>query len=272
MANTIARGRQARDGAYRRAWRLFARAGSGCEAWINAGAESLLQALSSFHEERHYGVLATTDAHGHAVARPVAYTVLGTSFWFATVAGARLRNLKPTPWASVVIEDGERAEHRAVAADGSVRITEQPAAQLLDVWQGRHNSGRSSTAASGRSSAFRPRWRSRCSPPRCLRAGARGAAAGLQDFVEIRTGHAAQSFTRIDTDVDFLFLDGNNDLYMPVLQQLEPRLSEQTIVVADMSPGDPHRARYREQVTARYVATELPLGAGLMSVRSSSLA
>jgi hypothetical protein len=30
-------------------------------------------------------------------ARPVAFTVVGASFWFATVAGARLRNIRHTP-------------------------------------------------------------------------------------------------------------------------------------------------------------------------------
>ena len=77
--------------------------------------------LATFLDERRFCVLATTTAQGHAQARPVAFTVLGASFWFATVAGNRLRNLERTPWASVVVTDGERGSHRAVAADFPAR-------------------------------------------------------------------------------------------------------------------------------------------------------
>ncbi len=64
--------------------------------------------------------------------------MLGAAFWFATVAGARLRNLERSPWASVVIEDGDGDAHRAVAVDGPVTITDQPAAEVLDAWEARH--------------------------------------------------------------------------------------------------------------------------------------
>jgi hypothetical protein len=96
--------------------------------------------LRSFLEERHYCVLATTNPEGHAIARPVAFSVLAGSFWFATVRGARLRNLERTPWVSVVIEDGDRDSHRAAAVDGPVIVTDKPPGQLLDLWQERHGS------------------------------------------------------------------------------------------------------------------------------------
>jgi hypothetical protein len=73
--------------------------------------------LSSFLDERRYCILATTTADGHAQARPLGFAVVGESFWFATVAGGRLRNLRRTPWPSVVVADGEGERHRAVAAD-----------------------------------------------------------------------------------------------------------------------------------------------------------
>ena len=96
--------------------------------------------LRSFLEERRYCVLATTDAHGRAIARPAAFAVFGGSFWFATVAGARLGNIESTPWASVVIEDSDGGEHRAVAVDGAAVITRHPPKELLDVWYERHGS------------------------------------------------------------------------------------------------------------------------------------
>lgn len=118
----------------------YGRASNGlASSWPRASAMDAGQ-LRSFLEQRHYCVLATTDARGHAIARPVAFTVLGASFWFATVAGARLHNIERTPWASVVIEAGDRGEHRAVALDGPTMITVQPPGELFDVWHDRHGS------------------------------------------------------------------------------------------------------------------------------------
>jgi nitroimidazol reductase NimA-like FMN-containing flavoprotein (pyridoxamine 5'-phosphate oxidase superfamily) len=94
-------------------------------------------ALHAFLEERTYCVLATTSAGGRPQARPVAFTVLDDAFWFATVAGGRLRNVRRTPWVSVVISHGERNEHRMVAADGPVTVHDSPPADLLDVWERR---------------------------------------------------------------------------------------------------------------------------------------
>jgi nitroimidazol reductase NimA-like FMN-containing flavoprotein (pyridoxamine 5'-phosphate oxidase superfamily) len=96
--------------------------------------------LAIFLDERRYCVLATTTAEGHALARPVAFTVLGAAFWFATVAGDRLRNLERMPWASLVVAEGDRGLHRAVAADGPASIVEQPPEELLAAWEARHGS------------------------------------------------------------------------------------------------------------------------------------
>jgi nitroimidazol reductase NimA-like FMN-containing flavoprotein (pyridoxamine 5'-phosphate oxidase superfamily) len=96
--------------------------------------------LHAFLEGRTFCVLATTSAGGRPQARPVAFTVFGDAFWFATVAGGRLRNVRRTPWVSVVISDGERNEHRMVAADGPVTVHAAPPADLLEVWQQRMGS------------------------------------------------------------------------------------------------------------------------------------
>lgn len=96
--------------------------------------------LEAFLAAYHYGILATTNGQQHAIARPIAYTVIGTSFWFATVVGARLRNLRSTPCASLVVAQGDRGDHRAVAVDGPVGLTQRPAAAILDRWEARHGS------------------------------------------------------------------------------------------------------------------------------------
>jgi hypothetical protein len=93
--------------------------------------------LRSFLDERLYAVLATTTRRAHAQARPIGFTVFDDSFWFATVAGGRLRNLQRLPWASLVVSEGEGDAHRAVAADGPVVIQAEAPNELLELWNRR---------------------------------------------------------------------------------------------------------------------------------------
>jgi nitroimidazol reductase NimA-like FMN-containing flavoprotein (pyridoxamine 5'-phosphate oxidase superfamily) len=96
--------------------------------------------LDDFLAARTYCVLATVTSKDRPQARPVAFTVLGDSIWFATVAGGRLRNLERSPWVSVVVDEGEGDEHRAVAADGPVRLFDEPPDGLLELWEKRFGS------------------------------------------------------------------------------------------------------------------------------------
>lgn len=95
-------------------------------------------ALRAFLEERRYCILATTAPSRRPQARPVGFLLLGDSFWFATIAGARMRNLKLLPWGSVVISDGEGSGHRAVVADGPISIHRQPPTGLVARWEERY--------------------------------------------------------------------------------------------------------------------------------------
>lgn len=100
---------------------------------------------------------------------------------------------------------------------------------------------------------------------RANRAALNLGGAGLRDLVEIRGGNALDSLVCIDADVDLLFLDGSNDLYLPVLELLEPRLTQRALIVADMSHEDPHHALYRDYVNGPgYLTTEIPIDAGLV--------
>lgn len=99
------------------------------------------------------------------------------------------------------------------------------------------------------------------------RAQAALAEAGLADWVEIRVGDALDTLANIDREIDFLFLDGSNDLYLPVLELLRSGLSHTAVIAADMSPGDPHHERYRTYVTDpanKLISTEIALDAGLV--------
>jgi predicted O-methyltransferase YrrM len=108
------------------------------------------------------------------------------------------------------------------------------------------------------------------------RASSNVASAGLGDLVEVRVGDALDSIADLDVGVDVLFLDGSNDLYLPVLELVQSCLSPRALVIADMSHGDPHHDRYRHHVNdpaSGYITTEIPLDAGLViSTRASTRA
>jgi nitroimidazol reductase NimA-like FMN-containing flavoprotein (pyridoxamine 5'-phosphate oxidase superfamily) len=103
--------------------------------------------LEAFLDERTFCVLATTTGKGFPQARPVAFVFHDDAFWFATVAGGRLRNVERTPWVSMVISEGEGEEHRMVAADGPVIVVPEPASGVLESWKGRMGSSPAWAAA-----------------------------------------------------------------------------------------------------------------------------
>jgi Pyridoxamine 5'-phosphate oxidase len=98
-----------------------------------------------------YCVLATARPDARAHASPVAFVVCDGAFWFGTVAGLRLRNLRATPWASMVVmegsrdagEPGDEPPHRALTAEGPVVLHEhedfaRAFEPLRDRWLARH--------------------------------------------------------------------------------------------------------------------------------------
>ncbi|MFE9707606.1 class I SAM-dependent methyltransferase [Streptomyces sp. NPDC005930] len=56
---------------------------------------------------------------------------------------------------------------------------------------------------------------------------------GLDDLITVWEGNALQTLAELDRPVDFLFLDGWKDLYLPVLRSLEPLMAPGTLVIAD---------------------------------------
>jgi predicted O-methyltransferase YrrM len=92
------------------------------------------------------------------------------------------------------------------------------------------------------------------------------AEAGLDDLVELREGDALETLRDLDI-VDLLFLDGWNNLYLAVLDLLEPALSSGALVIADLSEGDPEQVPYCERMhdpAGGYVSVDVPLDAGVV--------
>ncbi|HTX09739.1 MAG TPA: class I SAM-dependent methyltransferase [Solirubrobacteraceae bacterium] len=74
------------------------------------------------------------------------------------------------------------------------------------------------------------------------------ADAGVAQRVDVRPGDAMLTLQDLAAPIDLLFLDGLNDLYLPLLQALEPHLEDHAVVVADLSSKEPLSA-YRAYVT-----------------------
>jgi predicted O-methyltransferase YrrM len=65
------------------------------------------------------------------------------------------------------------------------------------------------------------------------------ADAGLDGLVEIRIGDARDTLRDPAAPVDILVLDGRNDLYIPILELVEPHLAPNALVIADLGQDDP---------------------------------
>ncbi|WP_299889897.1 O-methyltransferase [uncultured Lacinutrix sp.] len=64
---------------------------------------------------------------------------------------------------------------------------------------------------------------------------------GLSDYVEIRIGDAMETLKTLSKPIDFLFLDGWKNLYLPLFQLLEPLFNKGTLIYADnMDMSDTH--------------------------------
>jgi len=59
------------------------------------------------------------------------------------------------------------------------------------------------------------------------------AETGLDDLITVLEGDALTTLAALDGPVDLVLLDGWKELYLPVLELLEPQLSDGALVVAD---------------------------------------
>ena len=78
------------------------------------------------------------------------------------------------------------------------------------------------------------------------------ARAQLEHVVEFRVGDALTSLAQLAGPFDFVLIDLWKDLYVPVFEQLYPKLAAGAIIVADnmLQPesAQPHARAYRERV------------------------
>src|SRR5215475_726303 len=83
--------------------------------------------LASYLDRRVFAVVGTTRADGRPHTAMSVYIRRGTTFWLPTMAGSvRERNLRGTPWLTMVVAEGDHPVHIAVIAEGPAKILAPP--------------------------------------------------------------------------------------------------------------------------------------------------
>lgn len=87
------------------------------------------------------------------------------------------------------------------------------------------------------------------------------ADAGLDDVITVLHGDALHTLATVDGPVQFVLLDGWKDLYVSVLELLEPRLAPGALVVADNTsmPGLAPYLDYVRDPANGYVSVHFPV-------------
>jgi predicted O-methyltransferase YrrM len=103
-------------------------------------------------------------------------------------------------------------------------------------------------------------------PAKIEYARAQLAQAQLEDFAEFRVGDALDSLAQLPGPFDFALIDLWKDLYVPVFEQLHPKLAPGAIIVADNmlypETARAHADAYRKRVRAAPEMTSVLLAVG----------
>jgi len=68
---------------------------------------------------------------------------------------------------------------------------------------------------------------------KCKRALQNFKDASVNDLIDLRKGDAMETLKDVPDNIDFLLLDGWNDLYLPLLKMLEPKLKDGAYIYTD---------------------------------------
>ena len=83
--------------------------------------------LASYLGRRTFAVVGSVRADGRPHAAMSVYVRRGVTFWLPTMAGSvRERNLRGTPWLTMVIAEGDHPVHIAVLIEGPAEVVAPP--------------------------------------------------------------------------------------------------------------------------------------------------
>jgi predicted pyridoxine 5'-phosphate oxidase superfamily flavin-nucleotide-binding protein len=105
--------------------RTFARATAATAVSYPPQRRLSAEQLATFLDRRAFAVVGSARADGRPHAAMSVYIRRGTVFWLPTMAGSvRERNLRGTPWLTMVIAEGDHPVHIAVIAEGPAEVVE----------------------------------------------------------------------------------------------------------------------------------------------------
>jgi hypothetical protein len=85
--------------------------------------------LASYLDRRKFAVVSSTRPDGRPHTAMSVFIRRGATFWLPTMAGSvRERNLRATPWLTMVIAEADHPEHIAVIIEGPAEVIAPPKA------------------------------------------------------------------------------------------------------------------------------------------------
>jgi len=103
--------------------RTFARATAATAASYPPERRLSAAQLASYLDRRDFAVVSSTRANGRPHTAMSLYYRRDVTFWLPTMAGSvRERNLRGTPWLTMVIAENDHPEHIAVITEGPAEV------------------------------------------------------------------------------------------------------------------------------------------------------
>lgn len=101
-------------------------------------------------------------------------------------------------------------------------------------------------------------------PEKCAIAKKNFERAGVADLIDLRAGDAMETLATVDDGIDFLLLDGWNNLYLPLLQLLEPKLNPGAYIYTDNAsfPGTEPLLSYLRENPTKFDSDYIETGKG----------
>jgi len=92
-------------------------------------------AIAEYLASRRYLVVATTRADGRPHVAPSAFLLAAERFWLPVTAGTvRERNVRRSSYVSLVLAEGDDADHKAVLSEGPAEVVAAPEDRVAAEW------------------------------------------------------------------------------------------------------------------------------------------
>ena len=109
-------------------------------------------------------------------------------------------------------------------------------------------------------------------PEKCARAKRNFEAAGVANVIELREGDALETLASVNDGIDFLLLDGWNELYLELFKILEPKLKPGATIYTDNAsfPSGKEFIQYLQQNSSKFENTSFKKADVLLTIFKGS--